>query len=67
MYAWFKFVGIVVKTKSETIKSFPTFLRNIFLFSALALSLKFLLQLGSTIPALSQLAFGFRPIVIWSG
>ena len=28
------------------------------------MSAKFLLQLGSTIPALSQLAFGFRPIVI---
>ena len=33
-------------------------------FSAIALSAKFLLQLGSTIPSLSDLAFGFRPIVI---
>ncbi|MGB4844432.1 MAG: hypothetical protein WBP16_08200, partial [Ferruginibacter sp.] len=32
--------------------------------SAAALSIKLLLQLGSTIPALSDLAFGFRPIVI---
>lgn len=64
VYAWFKFVGIIVKTKNEIIQSYPTFLRNIFLFSSLALSLKFLLQLGSTIPALSQLAFGFRPVVI---
>ena len=32
--------------------------------SALALTAKLLLQLGSTIPALSDLAFGFRPIVI---
>ena len=31
---------------------------------AVACSIKWLLQLGSTIPALSQLAFGFRPIVI---
>ena len=30
----------------------------------MALSVKFLLQLGSTIPAVSELAFGFRPIVI---
>jgi hypothetical protein len=29
-----------------------------------ALSIKLLLQLGSTIPSISQLAFGFRPIVI---
>ncbi|MFM6925717.1 MAG: hypothetical protein ACKOU7_09480 [Ferruginibacter sp.] len=32
--------------------------------SAVALSAKLLLQLGSTIPSLSDLAFGFRPIVI---
>jgi hypothetical protein len=29
-----------------------------------ALSIKLLLQLGSTVPLLSELAFGFRPIVI---
>jgi hypothetical protein len=34
------------------------------LFVAFALSIKLLLQLGSTVPAISQLAFGFRPIVI---
>ena len=34
------------------------------LISAIALTIKLLLQLGSTHPALSQLAFGFRPIVI---
>jgi hypothetical protein len=32
--------------------------------SVLAFTIKFALQLGSTIPALSTLAFGFRPIVI---
>lgn len=32
--------------------------------SAIALAIKLLLQLGSTIPSLSTLAFGFRPIVI---
>jgi len=36
----------------------------ILLFSCIALSIKLLLQLGSTIPSLSTLAFGFRPIVI---
>lgn len=34
------------------------------LFSGLALTVKLFLQLGSTYPPLSQLAFGFRPIVI---
>jgi len=32
--------------------------------SAIALSIKLLLQVGSTIPSLSTLAYGFRPIVI---
>jgi hypothetical protein len=31
---------------------------------AMAITMKFLLQLGSTIPFISTLAFGFRPIVI---
>jgi hypothetical protein len=64
VYAWFKFLSIVVKSRREMVRNYPTFLRNIFLFAGLALTLKLLLQLGSTIPALSQLAFGFRPIVI---
>lgn len=38
--------------------------KALFIFSFLALGVKFLLQLGSTIPAISKLAFGFRPIVI---
>jgi len=36
----------------------------LFLMVALALTLKLLLQLGSTVPFISTLAFGFRPIVI---
>ena len=40
------------------------FSKGLFKLSALALTLKLLLQLISTIPSLSQLAFGFRPIVI---
>lgn len=38
--------------------------RFILSLSAFALCIKLLLQLGSTVPSLSQLAFGFRPIVI---
>lgn len=36
----------------------------LFLLVALSLSLKLFLQLGSTHPEVSHLAFGFRPIVI---
>lgn len=64
VYAWFRFLGIIVKTKLEYIENQPVFLRYILGLIALAVSTKFLLQLGSTIPELSQLAFGFRPIVI---
>lgn len=38
--------------------------RWLLLLSSIALSIKLLLQLGSTIPSLSNIAFGFRPIVI---
>jgi hypothetical protein len=39
-------------------------IKYLFCLSAIALSIKLLLQLGSTIPALSTWSFGFRPIVI---
>ncbi|MEZ4878342.1 MAG: hypothetical protein R2805_12435 [Flavobacterium sp.] len=64
VYAWFRVLVIILKTKLEFIKNQAIFLRYILGFIGLAASIKFLLQLGSTIPALSQLAFGFRPIVI---
>ena len=38
--------------------------RWLFIISGIALGIKLLLQLGSTIPYLSHLAYGFRPIVI---
>lgn len=64
VFAWFKLLSIIIKTKLEILENYPFFLRYILLFVGFALSVKLLLQLGSTIPALSQLAFGFRPIVI---
>ena len=51
----------IYRTSFSNISSFSI---NLFKLSALALTLKLLLQLISTIPSLSQLAFGFRPIVI---
>ena len=64
VYAWFKMVFLLSKTHFGTFQNYPIFLRYLLLFVGFALSAKLLLQLGSTIPALSQLAFGFRPIVI---
>ena len=47
---------IFAETSSQT--------RGIFILCALAFSIKLLLQAGSTIPFLSKLAFGFRPVII---
>lgn len=64
VYAWFKFLLIVLKTRKNSFENYPILLRYILVFVAFALSVKLILQLGSTIPYISQLAFGFRPIVI---
>lgn len=63
VFAWYKvFKAIKAAIKSgSTLNRFQTYL---FLFVGLAFTVKLLLQLGSTIPVVSDLAFGFRPIVI---
>lgn len=62
--AWFKLLSILLKTKKNILENYSPLLRYILLFVSFALSIKLLLQLGSTVPIISQLAFGFRPIVI---
>jgi hypothetical protein len=64
VYSWFKFLFLLIKTKRDSLDNFSPLLRYILLFVGFALSIKLLLQLGSTVPIISQLAFGFRPIVI---
>jgi hypothetical protein len=64
VFAWFKFLFILLKSRSNLLENLPPLWRYILLFIGFALSVKLLLQLGSTVPSLSQLAFGFRPIVI---
>jgi hypothetical protein len=49
---------------SSIFTKIPSISKWLFALSALAYTLKVLLQLGSTIPALSNIAFGFRPIVV---
>jgi hypothetical protein len=61
--AWFITLQLIFKNPLF-IKSFSVTVKWLFLLSAMALTIKLLLQLGSTIPFLSHLAFGFRPIVI---
>ncbi|MEP6616156.1 MAG: hypothetical protein ABJA57_06230 [Ginsengibacter sp.] len=60
---WLIMLKIIYKALAF-IKTFGVTARRLLFLSAVALSIKLLLQLGSTIPSVSQLAFGFRPIVI---
>lgn len=45
-------------------RELPGILQYILLFVGVSVSIKLLLQLGSTVPVISKLAFGFRPVVI---
>ena len=64
VYAWLKLLLILIQTQKEFIKNFAPLLQGILAFSYIALSLKFILQLSSTIPALGEIVFIYRPIVI---
>lgn len=63
VYAWGKFAWSI-KNSFSSMVDVTKFAKYLFLFVAIAFSLKLLLQLGSTIPIVSKLAFGFRPVVI---
>lgn len=61
---WVYMIVLIRKVLPSLKHSLPVTARWLFILSAAALTVKLLLQLGSTVPALSTLAFGFRPIVI---
>jgi hypothetical protein len=61
---WVYAVATIKKQSFILKQSMPPIAKWLLIFSAVALSVKLLLQLGSTIPSLSNLAFGFRPIII---
>ena len=61
---WAILLGIIYKNHTQFLKLFHMKGRWLIYLSGIALSIKLLLQLLSTIPSLSQLAFGFRPVVI---
>ncbi len=63
-YAWALQILALIKTKPSALYWLPYILRYVLLFVGVACSIKIVLQLGSTIPEISKLAFGFRPIVI---
>ena len=63
VYAWFLLLKGGTQKWSEAVAHFKAG-KYIFLIIVISLSAKFLLQLGSTIPIVGKLAFGFRPIII---
>ena len=61
---WALLVRLLFTNKAIIKTTFKKKGTGLLLLAAIALTIKLLLQLGSIHPALSQLAFGFRPIVI---
>lgn len=61
---WVQLLKLIRKAWPGMKRGVNRFARFLFILSAIALTIKLLLQAGSVIPSLSQLAFGFRPIII---
>jgi hypothetical protein len=61
---WVYMMGLIKNAWSSFQLSISATAKWLLILSSSALTIKLLLQLGSTIPSLSTLAFGFRPIVI---
>lgn len=64
LLAWAIMIKYLLQHWSAINQSVPSFTRIMFILACCALTIKLLLQTGSVLPALSKLAFGFRPIVI---
>jgi hypothetical protein len=64
LLGWVYMLIIIKKQLPQLKQSLSPIVKWLLGLSAAALTIKLLLQLGSTIPSLSTLAFGFRPIVI---
>ena len=57
-------IKVFIKSKAFINQQFSKYGKVLLLLSAIAFSIKLLLQTGSVHPALSQLSYGFRPIII---
>ncbi len=62
--AWIWMLRIVSKVYAHFKHHVSSLVYYLFILLSIALTVKFTLQLGSVIPFVSKLAFGFRPIVI---
>lgn len=61
---WWYFVKLIMAIRTGLSSLLPKGIALLLLVVGAALTVKIFLQLGSTIPEVSHLAFGFRPIVI---
>jgi len=61
---WVLTVQLIRKVLPAIKTAVSPFARVLCIFCGIALTIKLLLQTGSVIPSLSQLAFGFRPVII---
>lgn len=64
LLAWQKLLRAVVPFFRQFTQQFYSYIKFVLVLITIAYSSKLLLQLGSTVPEISKLAFGFRPIVI---
>ena len=64
LLGWLWWLQVIFKNKSKIAAVLSLQSKWLLLLSSVALSIKLILQLGSTIPSISTLAFGYRPIVI---
>jgi len=64
LLAWYLFIRTIRPFFSKLKGHASRFGILLLIIAALACTVKLVLQLGSTIPVISKLAFGFRPIVI---
>ncbi len=61
---WVVMIRVFIKARFFIGQQFSKYGKILLLISAIAFSIKLLLQSGSVYPALSQLSYGFRPIII---
>jgi len=64
MYSWLLLLITLLKSKIFIGGQIPLAAKVLFVLVGISLTIKLSLQLGSTIPSISKMAFGFRPIVI---
>lgn len=64
LWGWVITIQSIKKVLSTIKQNVSAFTRTLFALCGIAVTIKLLLQAASVIPSLSQLAFGFRPIVI---